>query len=351
MYAFANVKEELSADFGLYRSTKKKSKKEAIGDWTVFSTHSALMGLSYSNRPESTFASTSIGQTSAIENLNNAYKTDFNTDDMEVLAYWEDFYKYLTGVCMTARTGWDGDDKKSTFEVVDTRNWIPDPDGDYVLGKYAHNGFYRYMHKHDLVRDGIWDSDLNASDKGDIILDPKKQDQQQQGINVQDTTDTDADPLYRIYYHFAYYTKDGATVIGMTISANSNTLFLASSVMENMPFAFKYWNPDGTLTGTRVPQITGDIQRVKAEIANLRLDKSKAELYPMYLRNSRMIPNKSDLEFGLNKVIDTNPLEGESPANALVALQKDFRVDQSFIIDQNLDRQVNATTNVNKIVQ
>lgn len=59
----------------------------------------------------------------------------------------------------------------------------------------------------------------------------------------------------------------------------------------------------------RVSKITGDVQRVKAEIANLRLDKSKSELYPMWIRNSRMIPNASDLEFGLNKVIDANPLE------------------------------------------
>jgi hypothetical protein len=76
-----------------------------------------------------------------------------------------------------------------------------------------------------------------------------------------------------------------------------------------MPFAFSYWRPDGTPTGMRVTAITGDIQRVKAEFSNLRLDKSKAELYPMYLRNKRLIPNATDLEFGFNKIIDVNPLE------------------------------------------
>lgn len=30
-------------------------------------------------------------------------------------------------------------DKKSTFEVIDTRNWIPDPDGDYITGKYGYS--------------------------------------------------------------------------------------------------------------------------------------------------------------------------------------------------------------------
>lgn len=60
----------------------------------------------------------------------------------------------------------------------------------------------------------------------------------------------------------------------------------------------------------------------------------------MYLRNSRMIPNKSDLEFGLNKIIDTNPLAGESTSQALVPLQKDFRADNSYLIDQSLDKVV-----------
>jgi len=47
---------------------------------------------------------------------------------------------------------------------------------------------------------------------------------------------------------------------------------------------------------------------MKSIIANLRLKKIKAELYPMYIRNTRMISNKGDLDFGFNKVIDANPL-------------------------------------------
>jgi hypothetical protein len=34
-----------------------------------------------------------------------------------------------------------------------------------------------------------------------------------------------------------------------------------------------------------------------------------AELYPMYLYDTRLIKNKTDLDFGFNKLIPTNPLE------------------------------------------
>lgn len=54
------------------------------------------MALSYMNRPECEFETTEIGQSDAIANLNNTYKTDFDTDDMEILAYQEDFFKFLT---------------------------------------------------------------------------------------------------------------------------------------------------------------------------------------------------------------------------------------------------------------
>jgi len=36
---------------------------------------------------------------------------------------------------------------------------------------------------------------------------------------------------------------------------------------------------------------------------NLRLKKSQAELLPMYFVDTNKIPNASDLEFGMNKVV------------------------------------------------
>jgi len=59
-----------------------------------------------------------------------------------------------------------------------------------------------------------------------------------------------------------------------------------------LPFAFTYWIPDGTPFGIRLPLFTADPQRAKAIMNNLRMDKELAELYPMYLRNTNLIPNR-----------------------------------------------------------
>lgn len=352
--AMVNIKLELESDYKLYRSQKRKSKKEKIGDWTVFSTHSALMARSYITRPESSFESSDIWEEQKVKNLNNALEEDFNADDMEIIKYWRDFHKYLFWVGITVRNWWDGDEKKSTFQYIDPRNAIFDPDGDYPIGSYGFFWFHRYVYRHELEDFGIWNDDLVIQDRNTArIQDTKITDQQNAGINTQFSSESQRnfDPSYKIYYHTAYFRGEKWTQLALIITWNDTNLILGVQLLETMPFAFSYWRPDNTPTGMRVTQITGDIQRVKAEFANLRLDKSKAELYPMYLRNKRVIPNATDLEFGFNKIIDANPLEGESLGNALTPIQKDFRADNSFLIEQSLDSIVESTTSIGKIAK
>lgn len=176
--AMSQLRLDMDADMKLYRSQKKNAKKEKIGDYTVFSTHSALMAMSYINQPESSFStdSVSIDEMAKVNNLNAAYKDDFNRTDMEIVKYWQDFWKFMTGVSITARTGWDGENKSNKFEAVDTRYWIPDPDGDYLTGEYSYNGFYKNMYESKLRDMGIWNDDLNKHDTNSMTFDPEKSD-------------------------------------------------------------------------------------------------------------------------------------------------------------------------------
>jgi hypothetical protein len=65
------------------------------------------MARSYITRPESLFESSDTGEENKVKNLNNALEQDFNDDDMEIVKYWRDFYKYLFGVGVVVRNGWD----------------------------------------------------------------------------------------------------------------------------------------------------------------------------------------------------------------------------------------------------
>jgi len=101
--------------------------------------------------------------------------------------------------------------------------------------------------------------------------------------------------------------------------------------------------------GDRFTRYAKDAQIAKSILANLRLYKVQAELYPTYVRNTRMIKERGDLDFGLNKVIDANPLAGERLGDALVPLQKDLRADNSYVLENSIDRQIEGSTSIGKI--
>ena len=117
------------------------------------------MARSYVDRPQSEFISTKIGRSYVVKNLNATMKEDFDSADMEVLKYQRDWDKYFYGVGIIAKTGWDGVFKMPKFQVVDPRNWICDPDGDYVNGDYSYTGFEKQMYKSDLIAEG-YDEDI-----------------------------------------------------------------------------------------------------------------------------------------------------------------------------------------------
>ena len=349
--AMTMVKQEFESDYKLYRSTKRTKAKDKIWDWTVFSTHSALMARSYITRPESYFESSDIWDDLYIKNLNNALEEDFNSDDMEIVKYWRDFFKYLFWVGITIRNWWDWNTKKSTFQYIDPRNATFDPDWDYPLWRYWYFWFNRDIYKDELENWGLWNDELSVTDRNENAYnqDPKISDQINAGINTQYSNESDFNPIYKIYYHETTFTWPKWSQLAIVITWNTIGVILGVILLKTKTCAFSYWRPDGTPTWMRVTAITWDVQRIKAEFSNLRLDKSKAELYPMYLRNKRLIPNATDLEFGFNKIIDVNPLEWENLNNALAPMQKDFRADNSFLIEQSLDSTVESAISIGKI--
>jgi len=120
------------------------------------------------------------------------------------------------------------------------------------------------------------------------------------------------------------------------------------------PLAFYYWKPDrDNPYGDRPANYVRDVQLQKAEIANLRLNKMRAELYPMYLYNKDYVSGK-DLAFGFNKGIPvTTGIDGAAVNldNIVRPIQKDLRVDTSFQVEQSLDRQVEKSTSIGEVVQ
>ena len=354
------IRQEFQKEDKLFINEKKK--KDKLWDFTYFSVYSALMARSYVNSPEAKFEKT-VWKEDIIDKLNNVIEQDFEETDMETLKYFRDSNKFKRWVGIIAKTWWDWENKRGKFTNIDPRLWIPDPDADYINGKFWFCWFQDDIYKVDLENlsnTEVIDFD-NLSQKQETKWSKwlKDQDKRNNNLVISQTNNT-YNPNYDIYYHFSYFNWQPA----MIMLANDKQVILKvvvykwiSKAEKNnpalipLPFAFTYWIPDNTPFGMRVPMFTADAQKSKAIMNNLRMDKELAELYPMYLRNSRLLPNAWDIEFGFNKILDVNAMEWESIDNALRPVQKDFRSDNSFQIEQSIDRNIASATSIGKVAQ
>lgn len=313
----SRIREELQADFILFKD--QRNGENLVGDTTLFNVHSALMARSYQDKPIASFKADDVSVMDAVTNLNAAYKEDFDEGDYDVVRYYKDWFKYLFGVGITARNGWDGNRKAPKFQWVDPRIWVPDPNGDYVTGNYSYVGFEKLLNKEQVETSGWMNLDQlypisYAQYSADLL---KKRDQSLDKL-VNPGTNKTFNPWYDLHYHyFIADCSDGLQRKARAIMGNNKTLLLSLELLEAVckeeeedptlipfPFDFDYWKPEpNNPFGDRPANKCRDVQKVKAILANLRLKKSKAELYPMYFYNKRYVQNKADLTFGFNKFI------------------------------------------------
>jgi hypothetical protein len=289
--------------------------------------------------------------------LNAALDIDMSKAEMENLIYDWKHDKFLRWMWAIIRNGWDWENKNPTFETIDPRLIILDPDGDYRTWDYGFFWFDKLEYYNDITKDDSYENTdvIVKYGNGWAATDLKQQDQNEFKLNANRGRSKN-NPSIEVYYHFSTFGNQRALVI----TTNKNTEIIKVLLYKEAKWikafqdilAVTYWRPRRSNPyGDRMPRYVGDVQVIKSIMANLRLDKIKAELYPMYIRNTRLITNKADLKFWFNKIIDANPLEWESLNNALTPVQRDLKTDQSYILDDSLDKQVESSTSIGKVAQ
>jgi len=239
-------------------------------------------------------------------------------DDWEKINYQKNYDKYKYGVGIVAKVGWDGETKKNIWSVIDPKTVIADPDGDYITDEYSFLGFSTYLTAEQIPNN--WEN-VNRLNPHKVSLDEDGMiDDAKRNAGINHTSSGDAE-LYHVYYHFNYV--DGR--LCMSTWGNDRKELLYKEYIEGVfpeekkdPSRLKIsdliacdrWRPmRESFFGHRLAKFAGNIQEQKALIASLRYKKSKAELYPMYMYNSRLIQNREDLDFGFNKFVAINALE------------------------------------------
>lgn len=326
--------------------------RDRIVDYSFFVVHSAFMARTFLDDATVEFMYNDVWpQKDVVKNLNLTYKTDFKNEEWYRIRYQKDYDKYKYGVGIVARIGWDGYEKKNCWQVVDPRLVVPDPNGNYITDEYEFIGFETEKRKFELP-DTYNQAVVDRMEPWNTYLTQKKKlTQTNDGYFVQFDSH-----YYVIYHHFTYLDKKLYYTVWSLDGGELGDLLFMEEVKGQLPqdegcpkirhiVSCDRWRPKAdNFFGHRLAVFCVNVQEQKSLIATLRFSKSKAELYPMYIANSRMIKDRTDLDFWFNKIIFANPLEWEDIGNVMKPIQKDFRADNSFLIDNDLENQLTRVT-------
>lgn len=345
------------SDMSLYSNLKKN--KDLIGDTTIFNVHDALLSRDYNDRVQVEFEGSVAGADAAAK-ANMVFREDYDSDDFAIKKYQRTHDKFFYGVGIMARSGWDGVTKSNKWRVVNPMTWIPDIYGDYVSGNYRYTGFDKLVPLRELEKSGLLNVDM-VSDRGstDGAKEMSRKLMAAQGLpNAVDGVSMDA--MAEIYLHYAHFNgykalvrtnADCTVILSAELIPPSSPEQVKDPSRIRFPFAFYYWKPKrGDPFGFCVGDFTRDVQVAKADIANMRFLKMKAELYPMYLFNKNYV-NSKDISFGFNKAIPVDTgMDGAVPLdNIMTPIRRDLKLDASAYVDASLDKQIERSTSISDI--
>jgi dihydroneopterin aldolase len=89
------IRDVFRKDLKRYYNEKKKKSKDKVGDTTMYNIHSALLARMYVNSPQTKFDVIEIAHEETINNLNMAFKEDYECQEMEVHKYqqlWDSLF-------------------------------------------------------------------------------------------------------------------------------------------------------------------------------------------------------------------------------------------------------------------
>lgn len=358
-FQFANSKRtELQANLDYYKNVVADGE---VGDETTYSTVNALMARSITEEFKGEFEAGNPRDQIIVDNLNAVLQQDYDDDDMLAVDLYGNFFRLVMGVYIKVAIWWDGKKKANKFNYVDPRIWIPDPNGNYATGEFAYSGFETFVGEYAIEKDWLNKDSLKPFDRWFGTASMQKY-LDQQTSNLQNVWVSNDNKYYDIYYHYFYITdKKGNQRKAMCITGNDKTLILKLELIESwvkdieaeFPFSFEYYGfePNNPL-GDNVINHTAEPQKIKALNRNLRIKKSKAELYPMYFYNDKYL-DKNKLSFWFNKFIPVSTKQDGAVSldSIITAFRPDTRADNSYLIDQDLDKQLEKATSIGANIQ
>ena len=335
-------KDAIEADIALIRGKKKKGKEGLIGDFTMSTKVRNMVARSFTNKSPIYIRATQNGNDRIAKAQNKIYKEDRETPEMKALRYYKDTDKYTTGIAILAKVGWDGKKKAPIWSRINPLLAVPDPFGDYFAWDYRYIGFYWLKTKEEMEELG-WDMTV-SQDALEWEKEQKRVEQQNNWLNNQ-TDNT----IFDVYYHFE---KEGEEWMMYVTNGNCTHLH-TSKKLKKSPFAFFYWQPNGSFYGDRPANYCRDTQKWNAEMKNLQADKVRQEVYGTYLYNSDYVSGK-DIDFSVKKKIPIKTgldWAQVSLSNIVAKVPVDTNVSASMEFMRSLTNEVDNALSTNRLAE
>ena len=335
-------KDEAEVRLKLYNNQRRD--KSAVGDTTLFSIQQTVVAALYMDRLNVDFGGREEGDEESADNLTAMAKFDYTEMEKDELDYdwiWDTAFFGRGYVDMSE---WERDPEKKIYlplpYVVDPIPFLRDPLATSVNGDRKHRGsarFYGYemkMTEKDLSDSPHMFSDIDfkaikfGSGTQSLLKDAISARDLAQGRQTTEKQEKEsmlgANSQYTITKWNTHW-KVGDEVKKVKVwLANDRSKVVGVEILkkEYWPLVDRSLYPTAhDWDGTSIPDLTEDKQRARAVAQNLGLSAMKADIYPMYIYDSKKIVNRKDLKFNFNKFIPADS-KGEPLSSALTPLIK-----------------------------
>lgn len=284
--------------------------QDKIDTKTLFYTLYSKMALVYSDDVQVKFEPRQMSGVQQSHNLNKLARYDYDEMDMGVQTYEVQLNRFMRGVGIRLMTGWDDVRQVPTWQVMDTRTWVPDPRGWFDPKGFRYHGFELSEFKYNLrEEDGFFDVDkCTVAESPETVLNRVYA---QKAANLFPATDqllqTDSENAeIAVYYHMTRFNgKPVFTVWGNNIGTLIKYEEIKPVYSEEkkdvleipFPVVLNYFYPrKGDPYGTSLADLVQVPHRYKNVLANLMFIREKdLALGDDVIYDTNVIKNKNDL--------------------------------------------------------
>ena len=313
----------------LYNNQKRDESK--VGDPLLFTVLQTVLSALYDDRLSVEWAGKEQGDNDTAENLNAMAEYDYDVMDKDMVDYEWMWDTLFFGRGLLVMNTFSRKYMSPIPQTMDPTVTLYDPLASSVNGDKLSKGAARFLGSEISMTE--WQmidhpAFFNINKVVSYKSDKSNRDHTELDSLMREARDARAEANNTEYFETSYQEEDlgdnkqynllewwtfwkGSRVLVTLANERTAVVRFQKLYCDFFPIIDRSLYPTAhDWSGTSIPDVTEDKQRVRAIIMNLMVDSQKAALYPMYIYDRRRITNRTDLDFEFNKAIGVDGAVG-----------------------------------------